>query len=157
MLSRAETQGRSLRPPTQSPVPEGVSVLLISLNIHGAKELLVIIIVEHCCSSFAVIVHSVVSDSLRPHGLQHARLPCPSLSPRICSNSCLLSWWCHPTTSSSVAPFSYCPQSFGKIFLSFILQQNIFVLVWFFAMKTWHSLIASVPLATCWQVWFMAL
>ena len=50
--------------------------------------------------------------SLRPHGLQHTRLPYPSLSPRICSNSCSLSQWCYPTTSSSVTPFSSCPQSF---------------------------------------------
>ena len=50
-------------------------------------------------------------DSLQPHGLWHARLPCPSLSPGVCLNSCLLSWWCHPTISSSVIPFS-CPQSF---------------------------------------------
>ena len=56
--------------------------------------------------------HSVVSDSLRPRGLQHARLPRPSLSPRVCSNSCPLSWWHHPTISSSVTPFSSCPQSF---------------------------------------------
>ena len=55
---------------------------------------------------------SVMSDSLWPHGLQHARLPCPSLSPRVCSNSCPLSWWCHPTISSSVTRFSSCPQSF---------------------------------------------
>ena len=47
--------------------------------------------------------HSVVSDSLWPHRLEHARLPCPSPSPRICSNSCLLNWWFHPTISSSVA------------------------------------------------------
>ena len=51
---------------------------------------------------------SVVSDSLRPHGLQHARLPSPSLSPRSCSNSCPLSRWCHPTILSSVVPFSSC-------------------------------------------------
>ena len=57
--------------------------------------------------------HSIVSDSLRLHELQHARLPCPSLSPRVCSNSCPLSQWCHPTISSSVAPFSSCPQSFS--------------------------------------------
>ena len=56
--------------------------------------------------------HSVVSDSLQPHGLQHPRLPCPSLSPRVCSNSCPLSQWCHPNISSSAAPFSSCPQSF---------------------------------------------
>ena len=53
-----------------------------------------------------------MSDSLRPHGLQHARLPCPSLSPGTCSNSCPLSRWCHPTISSSVVPFSSCFQSF---------------------------------------------
>ena len=54
---------------------------------------------------------SVVSNSLWPHGLQHTRLPCPSLSSRVCSNSCPLSRWWHPTISSSVAPFSD-PQSF---------------------------------------------
>ena len=51
-----------------------------------------------------------MSDSLWPHGLQHARLPCPS-TPRACSNSCPLSPWCHPTVSSSVIPFSSCLQS----------------------------------------------
>ena len=55
---------------------------------------------------------SVVSDSLWPHGLQHARLPCPSPTPRACSNSCPLSWWYHPTISSPVVPFSPCLQSF---------------------------------------------
>ena len=54
---------------------------------------------------------SVMSNSLRPHGLQHARLPCPSPTPRVCSNSCPLSQWCHPTISFSVIPFS-CSQSF---------------------------------------------
>ena len=56
---------------------------------------------------------SLVSDSLRPLGLQHARLPCPSLSPRICSHSCPLSQWCHLTISSSVPTFSSCPQYFS--------------------------------------------
>ena len=55
---------------------------------------------------------SVVSNSLWPHGLQHARPPCPSPTPRVYSNSCPLSWWCHPTISSSVIPFSSCLQSF---------------------------------------------
>ena len=55
---------------------------------------------------------SVVSNSLWPHGLQHTRLPCPSSSPRVCSNSCPLSRQCHPTISSSVVPFSFCLQSF---------------------------------------------
>ena len=52
-----------------------------------------------------------VSNSLQPHGLQQARLPCPSPSPRACSNSCPLSWWCHPTILSSVVLFSSCLQS----------------------------------------------
>ena len=56
--------------------------------------------------------HSVVSNSLWPHGLQHIRLPCPSPTPRVYSNSCPLSWWCHPTISSSVVPFFSCLQSF---------------------------------------------
>ena len=52
---------------------------------------------------------------VQPHGLQHARLPCPSPSPRACSNSYPLSWWCHPTISSFVAPFSSCLQIFPSI------------------------------------------
>ena len=55
---------------------------------------------------------SVVSDSLQPHGLQHARPPCPSPTPEAYPNSCPLSRWCHPTISSSAVPFSSCPQSF---------------------------------------------
>ena len=51
--------------------------------------------------------HSVVSDSLRPHGQHHTRPPCPLPTPGVYSNSCPLSWWCHPTISSSVIPF-YC-------------------------------------------------
>ena len=56
-----------------------------------------------------------MSDSLWPHGLQHARLLCPSVSPIVCSDTCLLSQWCHPAISSSVVPFSSCPQSFPSI------------------------------------------
>ena len=56
---------------------------------------------------------SVMSNSLWPHELQHTRLPCPSLCPGVCSNSCPLSWWCHPTISSSVALVSFHPQSFS--------------------------------------------
>ena len=55
---------------------------------------------------------SVMFNYLQPHRLQHARLPCPSPTPGTCSNSCPLSQWCHPTISSSVIPFSSCPQSF---------------------------------------------
>ena len=54
---------------------------------------------------------SVISDYLRPHESQHARSPCPSPTPRVHSNSCSSSWWCHPAISSSVVPFSSCPQS----------------------------------------------
>ena len=57
---------------------------------------------EFCCRYCSV---SVVSRSLQPRELQPARLPCPSPPPRLCSNSCLLGWWCHPTISSSVTPF----------------------------------------------------
>ena len=56
---------------------------------------------------------SVISHYLWPHGLQHARLSCPSPTPRVCSNSYPSSWWCHPTISSSVVPFSSCLQSFS--------------------------------------------
>ena len=56
--------------------------------------------------------HSVVSDSLQPHELQHARPRCPSPTPRVYPNPCPSSWWCHLTVSSSVVPISSCPQSF---------------------------------------------
>ena len=69
------------------------------------------------CLSFLILLLlfscSVMSDSLRPHGQQHARLPCPSPTPGACSNSCPLSGWCHPTISSSVVPFSSCLRSFS--------------------------------------------
>ena len=55
--------------------------------------------------------HSVMSDSLQPHESQHTRPPCPSPTPRVHSNSHPLSRWCHPAISSSVVPFSSCPQS----------------------------------------------
>ena len=61
-----------------------------------------------CCCSVAMSM----SNSLQPHELQHARLPCPSVSPGVCSNSCPLSHWYYPTISSCVTPFSFCLQSF---------------------------------------------
>ena len=61
---------------------------------------------------FSAVQHSVMSDSLQPHGPQHARPPCPSPTPRVYPNSCSLSQWCHPTISSSVVSFSSCLQSF---------------------------------------------
>ena len=67
---------------------------------------------KNCIWLLLVVSHFVMSDSLQPRGLQHARLPGPSPSPTACSNLCPLSWWCHPTISSSVTPFSSCLQSF---------------------------------------------
>ena len=64
---------------------------------------------NYCTVQFS---HSVVSNSLRPQGLQHTRLSCPSPTPKACSNSCPSNKWCHPTISSSVIPFSSCLQSF---------------------------------------------
>ena len=62
------------------------------------------------CFSSVQFSHLVVSNSLRPHESQHARPPCPSPTPRVYSNSCPSSQWCHPAISSSVVPFSSCPQ-----------------------------------------------
>ena len=74
--------------------------------------------------------HSVVSDSLQSHGLQYARLPSLSPSPRVCSNSCPLSWLCHPTISSSVVPFSSCPQSFSASGSFPIYQHGLYTMVY---------------------------
>ena len=74
-------------------------------------------LLQRCCSVVKL------SDSLQPHGLQHTMLPCPSLSPEVCSNSCPLIGGCHPTISSSVAPFS-CFQSF--------LASGFFPMSWLF-------------------------
>ena len=70
--------------------------------------------VNSLCFQFSSVQfsHSVLSDSLQPHGLQHTKPPSPSPPPGVYSNSCPLSWWCHPTISSSVTPFSSCLQSF---------------------------------------------
>ena len=64
--------------------------------------------------SSAQFSHSFMSNSLQPHGLQHIRLPCPSTTPRVHSNSSPLSQWCHPAISSAVFPFSSCLQSFPE-------------------------------------------
>ena len=68
----------------------------------------------------------IVSNSLQPHGLQHTRLSCTSPSPRACSNSYPLSWWCNLAISSSLAPFSSCPQSFSAS-SSYLLVLNEFL------------------------------
>ena len=67
---------------------------------------------DYRTSGFFQFSHSVMSDSLRPHELQPTSTPCPSPTPRVHPNSCPLSWWCHPTISSYVVPFSSCLQSF---------------------------------------------
>ena len=66
---------------------------------------------EQYCISSVQFSRSVVSNSLQPHELQHPRPPCPSPTPGVHSNSCPSSQWCHPAISSSVIPFSSCPQS----------------------------------------------
>ena len=70
---------------------------------------MITILTFHQLTEYLLLVfsRSVVSYPLRPHRLQHDRLPCPSLSLRVCSDSCPLIWWCHPTISSSVVPFSH--------------------------------------------------
>ena len=77
------------------------------LTMHEA----LLIVYSNGFSSFQ-FSRLVVSDSLWPHELQHARPPCPSPTPGVYPSSCPLSRWCHPTISSSVVPFSSCPQSF---------------------------------------------
>ena len=66
----------------------------------------------HWSTLLLLFSHSVMSDSLQPHGLQHDRLPCPSPTPGACSNLCPLRRWCHPIISFSVVPFSSCLQYF---------------------------------------------
>ena len=83
-------------------------IMVLSItNTHTQIHIYMWVFCCYCCS-----VAKLCLDSLQPHGLQHARLPCPSLSLRVYPNSCPLSWWCHPTISSSVAPFFSCCQSF---------------------------------------------
>ena len=77
--------------------------------------------------SISQSVSSVVSDYLQPHGLQHARPPSPSATPGVYSNSCPLSWWCHPAISSSVIPFTSYLQSFPTSG-SFPMSQGLFLL-----------------------------
>ena len=89
-------------------------VLMVLCLILGnnSRVLLVIISAISRVFSSAQCSSSVVFDSLQPHELQHARPPCPLPAPGIHPNPCPLSWWCHPTNSSFVVPFSSCPQSF---------------------------------------------
>jgi len=82
-----------------------------------------------------------MSDSLWPHELQHTRPPCPSPTPRVHSNSCPLSWWCHPAISSSVIPFSSCPQSLSAS-QSFPMSQLFFRMRW---PKYWSFSFSIIP------------
>ena len=88
---------------------------------------------NHSCrpSSVSQFSRSVVSSSLQPHGLQHTRPPCPSLTPKVDSNSCPLNRWCHPTISSYIIPFSSCLQSFPA--------SGSFQMSWFFTSGS-HSI-----------------
>ena len=81
-----------------------VSVLFSQIILGFSLSSFILSSVQFSCS--------VMSNSLWPRGLQHARLPCPSPTPRACSNSCPSSRWCHPTVSSFVIPFSSCHHSF---------------------------------------------
>ena len=85
----------------------GFSLATLSLvTLHYYRQL------SSSTSFVAGVVQSLNHVSLQPQELLHAKLPFPPLSPRVCSNSCPLSQWCYPTISSSVVPFSSCPQSF---------------------------------------------
>ena len=81
---------------------------------HGAQRWALTTYSILVCGCFLLLLFSywVMANSLQPHELQYTRPPCPSPSLRVCASSCPLSWWCHPTISSSVTPFSFCPQSF---------------------------------------------
>ena len=89
-----------------------------------------------------------MSDSLQPHELQHARIPCPSLCLRVCSNSCQLICWCHPTISLSVIPFSSCLQSFPA--------SGAFPVNWFFSSggQRIEAAISASVLPVTNQSWF---
>ena len=103
-----------------------VSILCFSKQLHLGAQISV-----HIAMKTEHFSRSVVSVSLWSHGLWHARFLCPSPTPRACSNSCPSSKWCHLTVSSSVVPFSSCPQSFpasGSFTVSWLFlsgDQNI--------------------------------
>ena len=92
----------------------------LKLNIQKTK----IMASGPISQSVSQFSRSVASDSLQPHELQHARPSCPTPTPRVYSNSCPLSWWCHPTISSSVILFSSCLQSFPAS-ESFLKSQSL--------------------------------
>ena len=85
--------------------------LFVSKGANGTPKMEIPMTIALPRTTLLLFRCPVMSKSFRPHGLQHARLPCPSPTPKACSNSCSLNWWHHPTISSSVVPFS-CLQSF---------------------------------------------
>ena len=91
-------------------VPKKASTNPWSLGFASSSKSITLILIWW--AFFLLFSHPVLSDCLQSHGVQHIKFPCPSPSPRVCSNSCPLSQWCHPTISSSLIPFFSCPQSF---------------------------------------------
>ena len=85
-------------------------------GVQEKKNLSLLLLLSYCVlyqeKSSVQFSHSVMSDFLQPHESQHDRPPCPSPTPGVRSNSCPSCWWCHPTISCSVVPFSSCLQSF---------------------------------------------
>ena len=86
-------------------------IFMILLGINLFKKSTFFFNLRSCCSNYLIIKssfsqfsRSVMSNSLQPNGLQHASLPCPSPTPRACSNSCPLSWWCHPPSHPLLSP-----------------------------------------------------
>ena len=99
--------------------------IFFSIRVYHRILNIVLCLIQWDLAVSVQFSHSVVSNSLWPHGPQHTRSPCPSLTPGVYSNSYPLSWWCHPTISSSVVPFSSCLQSF--------LASGSFPMSWLFA------------------------
>ena len=107
-------------------------LLFVLLNVNSAYLFLL--------HQYYIQFSSVVSDSLRPPGLQHARPPYPSPTPAVYSNSCPLSPWCYPTISSSVIPFSSCPQSFPESgFFKWVSCLHQVAKYWSFSFNISHS------------------
>ena len=101
--------------------------LLRYQRVHSLGEKVLIwmcnINIDHCCCCCSVTKSCL---TLQPRGLQHSRLTCPPLSPRVCSSSCLLSWWCYLSISSSATLFSFCLQSFPASGSESFLKSRVF-------------------------------
>ena len=106
--------GKTMRTPSHS-VPHPFSYFLSKSCMHvyiwNQYVNLCWLSIHYEYTGVFVLGHSVASNSLQPHELQHARPPCLSPTPRVYPNPCPSSWWCHPPISSSIVPFSFCPQS----------------------------------------------